>query len=333
MRALRLAALGWLAAAATGAAADEVVLRSGERLLGEVLALAGGKLVLRSAYAGELTLPWSAVVSLSTTHPVDVMLEGARAPLRGTLQPLYGARALLVGTDGAAVELALEEIAYVNPKPYESGLGTHYAGHFTLAGAYTRGNTHDGQLNADAELTARARQHRYLLSARVDRREADGSEASTAWLGAGNYDRFVGERRFLYGRGSLEHDRAKDVERRATLGVGFGAQLVDSPRAALALRAGLDHVAVARLEAPDESYPALGWGLKATYGPWFHEHEGFWNLEDTAALLVRSKTGLRLPLLQRVSASLQLNVDWERRPAAGRRPTDATLLLGMNYAW
>lgn len=90
---------------------------------------------------------------------------------------------------------------------------------------------------------------------------------------------------------------------------------------------------VERLVAPDEGYPAFGWGVKAAYPPWFHEHEGFWNLEDTAAVLIRSKTGLRMPLLQRISASVQLNVDWERRPAPGRHSSDTTLLFGVNYGW
>jgi hypothetical protein len=40
-----------------------------------------------------------------------------------------------------------------------------------------------------------------------------------------------------------------------------------------------------------------------------------------------------MPLLQRISASVQLNVDWERRPAPGRHSTDTTLLFGVNYAW
>lgn len=234
---------------------------------------------------------------------------------------------------GEVVELKLAEIAYINPKPYESGIGAHYTGHLTLSAAYMRGNTQDQQINGDGELAARARQYRYALTAKVDRRDEAAAAAATAWLGGANYDRFVEERRFIYVRGSLEHDRAKDVDLRSAAGAGYGAQLIETPRASFSLRGGLDYVTVERFAAPHEGYPAFGWGVKAAYSPWFHEHEGFWNLEDTQALLVRSKTGLRLPLVERLSASLQLNVDWERRSAPGRRSTDSTLLLGVNYSW
>lgn len=123
------------------------------------------------------------------------------------------------------------------------------------------------------------------------------------------------------------------------MGAGYGAQLVDAPRVSASLRGGVDYVVVERSVAEDERYPALGWAFKAEASPWgerlraFHEHEGFWNLHDSTQLFVRSKTGVRMPLVSRLSATAQLNVDWERRPAPGRKATDTTLLLGLDYAW
>jgi putative salt-induced outer membrane protein YdiY len=327
----RLAALLLLAAAPL-AAADEIVLRNGDHIRGEIASLGGGKLVLRTGYAGEIALRWEEVVSISTDQPIEILRKGSRAPLRGTLQPLYGGRALLVAPDGAAHELALDEIAYLNPEPWQSGVGAAYAGRVTLSAVYTRGNTQDERINGDGEFTARAREHRYALSAKVERHDAPASGANTAWLAGASYDRFLAAERFVYARGSLEHDRAKDLAQRATAGAGYGAELAKG-RASLTLRGGLDYVAVDRYAAANERYPALGWGIKAGYAPWFHEHEGFWNLEDTEAVLVRSKTGLRFPLLQGLGLSAQLNLDWERKPAPGRKSTDSTLLFGVDYAW
>lgn len=334
----RMAALVLLAAA-IGAAADEIVLKNGDRIRGDVAAMAGGTLAVRTEYAGDIALRWSEVASLATTRPVEVLLKGARTPLRGTLQPLHGGRALLIDGGGSALELALSDVAFLNPKPWESGLGTAYEGRVTLSAAYARGNTEDERINGDGEFTARAQQYRYALSARIDRRDEAATGTTTAWRGRANYDRFLDERRFGYARGSLEHDRAKDIDRRAAAGFGYGVELIDTPRASLSVRAGLDYVAVDRLSAPNERYPALGWGLKTAYAPGrpgarvFHDNEAFWNLKDSDVLVVRSKTGLRLPLLEGLGATAQLNVDWERRPASGRKSTDSTLLFGIDYAW
>jgi hypothetical protein len=34
-----------------------------------------------------------------------------------------------------------------------------------------------------------------------------------------------------------------------------------------------------------------------------------------------------------VTATLQVNLDWDRKPAEGRKPTDTTVLLGLGYAF
>ena len=311
-----------LAAAPCCVLADEVVLKNGDRLSGKVLHLAGGKLGFATAYAKRIELDWSEVAHLGTDAPVAVVRRGEKEAASVRLTP----------------DARLEDIVFINPKPHESGLGTSYSGRAALAASYVRGNAESERFYGDAELTARAHAYRYTVSGKAERRADPLAGSNLAWLGAANYDRFVGEKRFLYVRGSLEHDRAKDIDRRSALGGGYGAQLVESERASVSLRGGLDYVAVQRSRAADERYPALGWALKAEAKPWgarlqaFHEHEGFWNLEDTAQLFLRSKTGLRMPLVERLSATAQLNVDWERRPAPGRKAADTTLLLGIDYA-
>jgi hypothetical protein len=142
---------------------------------------------------------------------------------------------LLVAPDGAAHGLSLEEIAYLNPRPWESGIGVAYAGRITLSAAFTRGNTNDERIDADGEFTARARDYRYALSARVERDDEPEIGMSTAWIANANYDRFVETDRFAYVRGSLEHDRPKDVAQRASAGVGYGAELA-AGRASLTVR-------------------------------------------------------------------------------------------------
>jgi putative salt-induced outer membrane protein YdiY len=214
-----------------------------------------------------------------------------------------------------------------------------YSGRALLSAAYARGNAPSDQLHADAQFAARAREYRYEVSGRVDRRSAPAAQTESAWLAGANYDRFLDARQFLYGRGSLEHDQAKDIDTRATVGAGYGVQLVETAAANVSLRGGLDYVKVDRLVGPREEYPAFGWGMRAAYKPsWarlelFHEQEGFWNLEDTDVVTLRSKTGVRIPLVERLNATAQLNLDWEREPAPGRASTDSTLLLGVDYSF
>jgi hypothetical protein len=327
-----------IAAAGVCAHADEVVLRNGDRLTGETVTKTAEALILRTPYAGEISIPWSEVASITSSAPLELLLEGEPDPLTGRLLPAPPGRVLIETVDGQRIDAALQEISFLNPKPYEACTGVVYAGRAALAAAYASGNVDSEHLQGHGELSARAKQHRTQLAARVERRSEAGASPSTGWLGTANHDRFLDEQRFVYVRGSLEHDRAKDLRRRSAAGVGYGTQILESPRASVSVRAGLDYVTETRYVAPGESYPALGWGVQARYLPWgprlelFHEQDGFRNLERNAVVL-RSKSGLRLPLASGISATGQLNVDWESRPAPGRASTDTTLVFGIDYAW
>ena len=320
MRPILLACL-LACAALRGAHADVILMRNGDRISGEALAMAGGKLGVRTAYAGEITLEGREVAAIESDRPLAVMLQGEDAPVLRRLQ--------------AGMDLA--RIAYLNPKPHESGTGTTYTGRAALSASYASGNAASRRLYGDAELTARAAGYRYQLGGKVERRSEPGAQPASAWRATGSHDRFLSTARFLYVRGALEHDRAKDLALRSAAGAGMGAELVQSERAGVSLRAGLDYVSEQREAGEDRDYPALGWGLRATYAPWpalelFHEHDGLRNLRE-GGVVVHSKTGLRVPFTAALSATAQMNLDWESRPAPGRESTDSTLLLGVNYAW
>ena len=321
-------------------AADEVELANGDRLSGDIVEKSGDRLVIRTEYAGDVAVRWSAVVSVSMERALPTLVGNSRDPVRGRLHSRLDGSVDLAKESGETVELGLADVAFLNPKPYETTNGVERKGRALLSAAITQGNSDSVRLYGEGELTARARMYRYSLNGRIERREEPvaGITASN-WLLGANYDRFRDQKQFGYVRGSLENDRMKDIDRRATAGGGYGRQLVETPRANVSVRGGLDYVVLERIFGRDERYPAAGWGIKANYKPLdtrmelFHSQDGYWNLQDTEAITFRSKSGLRTPLVEKVNGVAQLNLDWERKPAPGLKPTDATLLLGVDYAW
>jgi len=319
------------------ARADEIVLSNGDRLSGHVVHKSKDILTLATDYAGEVKIQWRNVVSLKTEKPVDVLLVHG--------DDLEHTR-LGIGNKNRQVELEhtnrvadLEEIAYINPLPEESGKGVSYRGRANVSAADTSGNSTSRRLYGEAEYTARAKKYRYTLGGKANRSRDFGVQTSSNWLLTGNYDWFLDKRLFRYLRSSLEHDRFKDIDRRVTIGGGYGLQLVENDRTNASVRGGLDYVRVNRRALPNEEYPALGWGFRVSHHlntaniELFHEHDGYWNLDDTYQITLRSRTGLRVPIAKKLNASAQINVDWERQPAPGRKPTDSTLLFGMGYEW
>lgn len=363
-RAALLLAVAGLAAGF--ARADTVTLHNGDRLTGRILHMSPSTLTFETTWAGELRIPRYEIKALETDKPVQVLRERMDRTESLTLTPAGAGKVTLsperrtradrpesleasvpdAGSvpqppDDAApsetVELA--RLRYINPKPEESGEGISYDGRVTLSGAFDRGNGTSDRFYAESDFAARAIDWRYALNAKL-RRERD-TETTTAsnWLVAGNFDRFINGRRFRYLRGSVERDRFRDISTRTAAGAGYGLELVSTERTKLSLRAGLDAIDLRRQVGADETFPALGWGINLSHrlelmsAEFFHDQRGFWNLEDVSQATVRSRSGLRVPFVSGLTATLQVNLDWEGEPAPGRTGTDTTWLVGLGYAW
>ncbi len=321
----------------SSAFADVVVFKNGDRLTGKVLHKQGPELVFETAHTGKISLRWDEISTLSTDSPVAVMLQDSKKLSNETLTPAAEG-GIALAASGRNVRL--DDIAYLNPTPEESGIGVTYKGRASLAASDTRGNTTGQRLYADAQLAARARDYRYNLGAKTNRQRDSGVQTASNWIADGNYDWFLeGEDLFRYVRGSLEHDRFKDIDLRSTVGAGYGVQLLEDDRSNVSIRGGLDHVTVDYENAPNESYPALGWGIKASHRlqkyniELFHEQDGFQQIAEGSNMTLRTRTGLRAPIAAGMSASVQFNLDWEKDPAPGRKSTDSALLVGLGYDW
>lgn len=311
-------------AAATGAHADSLTLSNGDHLSGKVLHKSGDTLTFETTYAGKIKIRWSEIRSIETDKPVKFMLKGESDLRSGVLVP---------------GNVELDQIAYLNPLPEESGLGVTYKGRVALAASATRGNSSASSLHGEAAFNARAKDHRYGLTGRADEARNSDETITSNWRLSGHYDYFLAPKRFLYGRGFLERDRFRDISLRTSAGAGYGWQLYDSERTQLAIRTGVDAVSTKHNDGSRDSYPAFGWGLQYSHKLWkrkvelFHTQDGFWDLRHTDQVTLNTSSGLRIPLESGMTANAQLDLNWERSPPPGVKSVDTTWLLGLGYEW
>ena len=59
---------------------DEVIFLNGDRLTGTIVSAAGGKLILKTEAAGEITIDLAKVKTFSTDPPVDVRVGDNKTP-------------------------------------------------------------------------------------------------------------------------------------------------------------------------------------------------------------------------------------------------------------
>lgn len=319
--------------------ADEVILTNGDRLTGTVVSKTPEGLQFRTSYAGTLRIDWRIVETLNTEAPVSVLMKHGEGSLETRLERSDEPGTVRLSEVPEVPPLKLERIAYLNPTPSQSGTGIEYRGRASLAGSSNSGNSDTTQLVGEGEFGGVEKGARFSTRLRGERRTDGGETTASNWLANADRDWFVRKDRFIYARTSAERDHFRDLALRFTAGGGYGLQLIDSDQTGFSVQGGLDYVRENRFDADNQVYPAFGWGVK--YRHWligraaefFHEQDGYMNVDDARDVTLRSRTGFRLPIVERLSAQVQGVLDWEGRPAEGRKSTDLSLQFGIGYDW
>lgn len=337
--------------------ADRLVLKNGDVLTGTVLHKAGDTLRFNTPYAGVLKVRWASVMTIETDRPVRVMLDDGshyEASIVAAAEGVagldvtqktpavaadddehYGSQAPDVTPAVAARDL--REVLYINPTPEESGRGYRLTGRANLAFSDASGNTDSEQLHGSAEMVMRAKLYRYTLGGEATRASDDGNVSASSARAYTSYDWFFRPKMFIYAKGSLERDRFKDIDLRSVIGGGYGYQWIETETTRLALRGGPDFVDIDHYHADNEQFVALGWNVDFSHRlmllpmELFHVQDGYRGFNDEGAVVLKTRTGLRVPLSYGFTATAQLNLDWESDPAPGREKTDRTVLLGLGY--
>jgi putative salt-induced outer membrane protein YdiY len=335
-----LAALTLLGLGAQQAGADTVYMKGGDRLSGTIVSKDADLLTVKTAYSeAEIVINWADVESVETDKPARFMLNDK------TLMDAQATRAsestvvLKAGDTVTTTPLAMSDIAYINPPPHVSGEGVSTSGRLNLGLTANRGNTDNDQLFYDAEAVARSLKNRFTIGATGETKNEEGEETARKNRGYFKYDHFLTEKWYAYANTDVQEDKFKDLNLRTTLGGGAGYQFFDTGQRSLSLEGGLTYVNEDYDLADDDSYAAGRWAVRYMQfllndkAQFFHDHEGIVSVEDPDDMIFRAQTGLRFPLVENLSATLQYNVDWQNNPPEGFDSTDSAYIVSVGYLW
>ncbi len=229
-------------------AADQVILKNGDRITGQIVKKDGDQLTLKSDLVGTVTIPWSAVTSITSGGPLVVVLPGGQS-VNGALST--SDNKLQVATPAGPVTAPLADVSAVRnadeQKAWERmqhpSLLDLWAGYVDLGLALARGNavttTFTTAFNAvRSTSTDKITLHfnQIQASALVSGVKAETAQAVRGGLA---YDRKIGPRMFLNAFNDYEYDKFQDLDLRFVLGGGAGYSVVKSDRTRLDLVGGM----------------------------------------------------------------------------------------------
>lgn len=315
-----------------GSRADEVRLKNGDRLTGEIVKLEEGTLTLKTSYGGSLALDWTQVEGVTSDKPLTILLQDRR--LGPTLDDPFGVAAekMQVHSLGPQGEIPLDRVKAIN-RPT-----VRYDGTLSAGGNLTGGNTDTAAFNGATRWTIRTDWHRVLLEGKYNYAEVGNRVTARNSLGSAKYDFFVSKHTFLNAEALFEKDTFQSLVLRSTYSVGVGYQFLDTDRHKLAVVGGLSHVSEDYSTVPDTETPSLRWGVRWEYAlvpdmvKLFHKHEGYQDFMTRSAVRFFADQGVRVAVYQNLFLNFEFDLRYNGAPAPGRKPTDEAYIFGLGYA-
>lgn len=322
--------------------ADVLNLTDGSRIVGTLEELDATEARLSGTFAGDLEVPRETIVSMETEAPVTAQLADG-SYLTGRLQPQPEA-GLLIHLDGAGGPRPLE-LAYLNAVYRQDPLvvqrqelAVQVTGNANVGVTVTSGNSETQNLLFDGRMVTRTKRNRYTLSGEFIEEESDDVVIKQNWTALVKYDHFVSEQWFWFNSATFESDEFADLELRSALAAGLGYQFFETDNRSLSVEVGPSYIDENFETAPDESFFGSRWALNFDQKIWdgvsfFHYNEGLLGLEDTDELTVRSRTGFRMNITDRIIARIQTAIDWDRSPPEAAESSDLEHTLSIGYAF
>src|SRR5512135_81350 len=313
--------------------ADKIVLENGDTLSGTVVKLQGGKLTLKTDYAGSIEIESGKVKSIVTDEPVEVHTTSGEI-LKGKLKVVEpGKLTVEPSAEREATAVDLQKVAAINPPP--QGV---WHGSVTIGGNLQSGNTDRASASVAAAAERRTGQDRFNLGFLYNYGEENDQLTVRNTYASGKYDYFFTKR--LYGYLGLEllNDQFQNIELRTIVGPGIGYQIWDDPIKALAFEGGVSYVSDNLRVGEDNDYFAARLGLNLRYN--LFKFVVFTNrllyypsLEKFSTYTLRNEAALTTPLGAQWALKLANIYQYNSEPSPGLGRADSQWILGLQYSY
>lgn len=299
--------------------AGYVALNNGDRISGKIVNTGNPLgLMIINKYTGQIVIPWDDVADYSgknETAPQNTEIKTAS----------------LVTAESVASDIV--------PSEDIEDTGYEWSGRVNVGANLLDGNNNVKEVNADTEWTAEYDVNRFIFGGEVNWSESEGEQVENDQLAFGEYNRFFTEKWFAGTGLRLRRDPIQELDLRSTLRVFSGYQFYDQDDLSLSVRPGLSYIRESFANSPDQNDLGLSFGLDYEQKFFeqaltlYHNNELNVPFATTDAFLFESDTGLRVPIADQFTGSLQLDFDWDNAPAEGVREEDIAWRAKLGYEW
>ncbi|GMR03433.1 MAG: DUF481 domain-containing protein [Thermodesulfovibrionia bacterium] len=313
--------------------ADEILLKNGDRLTGNVKVMSGEILTIETEYSEPIKIQIDKVERINTLRQVEVHLKNGEI-LKGILQTEPDGQLIVNATDerGRTV-IKRDSIAAINPLPVSR---SKWTGSITAGAGFQSGNTDRANATIGAEALRKTGQDRYSLRFLFNYAEENDEVTVRNTYGALKYDYFFIPK--LYGYLSIEllNDEFKDLNLRTAVGPGAGYQVWDDPVKFLLFEGGVAFFSEDLKKGEDDQWftgrlaSNIRYNIKNSiiFSDQFIIYP---SLADFGEYKLRNEAAAVSPLAYGWSLKLANILERDSNPPSGIKKNDLRWILGLQY--
>ena len=315
--------------------ADEVTLENGDQLTGTLVKVEGGKLQLKTDYAGTMEIPLEKIKRVATDKPSEVHLITGEI-LKGKLKTAADGKLVIdPGPPREPTAIDWKNIGAVNPPPV---IPPQWKGAINLGGSVQTGNISRATASVGAEAARKTEKDRFSLRFLFNYAEEKSDVTTRNAYGALKYDYFFTKKLFGYLSTELLTDEFKDLNLRAIAGPGIGYQIWDDKVKSLSVEAGVSYVWEDRKLGQDDN-----WATARMSADFWYKFGKIVTFSDLLIIYPSLKQGGEYFLRNEAALTSPLGAGWALRlaniwdrdsdPAPGILKDDLTWILSLQYTF
>ncbi len=326
--------------------AEQVSLKNGDHLSGSIVSMDGKKLVLKTTYAGDISIDWAEVSQFSSDKEPLVVTKVDQQLVSGTVTT-EGSDVLVTTTQGVqrvpraditTLRSPADQAAY--EKSLHPGMLEGWTGGGSFGLALARGNSQTTNLALGFDALRKTGNDAWVVKATsiYSTDEKLGNTAANSFGGMIRYDRNLNQKVFAYGVFTGMYDALQDLNYRIMPGAGLGYHAIATKTTTLDLLGGLGYT---RESYYDGTINNL---LTATLGDEF-AHKLTANtsitqslyylpsLNDTSNYRINFNVGLATKLNGWLTANMNFNDQYVNKPVPGNKYNNIIFTTGLGFTF
>lgn len=313
--------------------ADTVWLNNGDRLTGEIILLDGGKLALKTKYAGQVLIDWKNIDTLKSDRPLLMRRNGLDSEHAERLDAAGKGMVRIVNSATTTVPLA--SVTRLVP-PHQVLADLVWEGNLDAKLDLERNEDNSDEFRFKGDTRVEHGRWRHVMNGEFERETKNAHVTDDNWNVEYDIDRFITDHWFWRLGGEQQVDHLEYVDKQRIIGTGPGYRFWDDSLGRFDLIGQFNKVTF-DYPGGDLSFntASLSWDYKRLL--WGTRLEFFTTAEiqipeiSEIDYVAESEFGLRYRINDWARISLLYELD--QIEALGESESDENFLIGVGVGW